>query len=72
MYYTIYIHITYSYEFNEHIILFDRFLLKEERPVKKQKTSHGDSSDESQDYRYGNLHSFMQELVSRKLNKCCN
>nr|XP_011436218.2 nucleolar complex protein 2 homolog [Crassostrea gigas] len=27
-----------------------RFLLKEERPVKKQKTSHGDSSDESQDY----------------------
>ncbi|XP_062590442.1 nucleolar complex protein 2 homolog [Saccostrea cucullata] len=27
-----------------------RFLPKNERPAKKQKTSHGDSSDESQDY----------------------
>lgn len=43
--------------------LFDRFLLKEERPVKKQKTSHGESSDDSQDYRYS-LYSFIQELVS--------
>lgn len=52
--------------------LFDRFLLKEERPVKKQKTSHGESSDDSQDYRYSNLYSFIQELVSRKLKKIRN